>query len=870
MNKSWYSRKVLWIIFFLSFLQSAGTSQSVKEFNSENLFDVIDYIESQSELVFNFDPDLIGEFRFTGQIDLRDRDTMLPGLFFNFPIEYRLVDNTVILFSSKPGKYTFCGTVRDKESKAGIPYVNIFLATMNQGVYSEDDGGFEWTFDAYKNQKISISHIGYKELEIPVVEINQDDCLDIYLELDEGLFSEEIIVKSYILDGISEGQEYSSLDLDYGLLLDRSTFLEGDVLKSIQLLPGISSSDESASNLNIRGSTPDQNLIIWEDAVLYEPGHVFGMISALNPFVIGEVNVYKGVFNSKYDNRVGGVVDISLTDSVTDKIHGGFGTTLSEAHGYIEFPLIENKLSVLAAGRKTINALFDSPTLVRYTSKVFQNSKIDDEKEEVELGDLAAQQNLDYYDINSKLIYNPHSSVSLEASYFKSKNDFSYSTQLIDDRLYTNDILSYNSSAFHGAVRLKYNERGEIRAGYSYSDYDNNYGNSIIEFGDELVEENNITNGISDQTLYLENEWQINQEFNATVGVNRNKKKVGFSFLSMNDFEPELEDVSNITADFWNTYSNFKFNNKSLSIDGGIKLIRFDQANSLVISPRLNAQFALSPFFKLKVATGIFQQYISQLKDFGDNDLGLNTNVWIIDNEELDNTFIESKKISAGVIFQRKGWMVDMEAYYNKIEGLTTLASFLQSGIELEDDFYYGNASSRGIDVLVKKSFPLNTSWIKYSLSKGAYIFDDIEEDPFPASNDQMHTFSILNNWRFKDLTFLASYHYKTGLPFSEPSYIDQPEDDDYYFLVYEDLNQSRLKDYHRIDLGISYHPEIKRLPFQIELSCSVINVLNNTNTFSREFYLADLDDTDGIPEWYEIEKQLLQRTLLMSFRAFW
>ena len=118
------------------------------------------------------------------------------------------------------------------------------------------------------------------------------------------------------------------------------------------------------------------------------------------------------------------------------------------------------------------------------------------------------------------------------------------------------------------------------------------------------------------------------------------------------------------------------------------------------------------------------------------------------------------------------------------------------------------------------------------------------------------------------------SYQYKSGLPYSQPEdivpFIEEDTGDLEYFLDYEALNQNRLPDYSRLDFGINYRPTLKRLPFKAEFNLSILNLLNRTNLFSKDFYLADLEDSDGIPEWYDIENRLLKRTPQLVVRLYW
>ena len=234
---------------------------------------------------------------------------------------------------------------------------------------------FEFSFLAYKNQKITISYLGYISTTFMAQEFDVTKCKNILLRIDKYLFGSEIVVTDYILDGITEGEGYGAVNMSYDRLSNDHTNIEQDILKTAQLIPGITSIDESASNLQIRGGTADQNLILWEQATLYGPGHLFGMVSTINPFIVDQVKIYKGIFEPNYDNRVGGIVDMSLSDSVAAGFHGGVGTTFTEAHAFMEIPIVDKKLSLLAAGRKTINGIYNSPTLVNYSTKIFSENQ---------------------------------------------------------------------------------------------------------------------------------------------------------------------------------------------------------------------------------------------------------------------------------------------------------------------------------------------------------------------------------------------------------------------------------------------------------------------------------------------------------------
>ena len=844
-------------------------------FTKEPILQILQKIETQTDYIFNYDPALFKDDTFSGQIALDKPEKALDQLLYATPYTFEKVESTFLLYLPEPKEYFLCGTVRDQQDHTPLAFVNIFLEESNKGNQTDENGNYEWTFTAYKNQMVQFSYVGYTPKKQMVQDLERSGCINIELNVDAHLFSSEIIVSDYILDGITEGDSYSSVQLDYELLRRQQSIVEQDVLKNIQLLPGISSLDESATNLQIRGSTPDQNLIVWEDVTLYNPGHIFGMISAINPFVVEQVKVFKGVFDPQYDNRVGGIVDLSLSDSVAYKFQGGLGTTLSEAHTYFNVPLISNKLSCLIAGRKTINGLWESPTLTSYSSKIFQNSKIEEQKADVSQGNLTARQRLDYYDYNSKLLFQPLPAVRLSASWFGSHNDFNYQAELIEDQLGSTDKLFFNAGAFSSSLEIDFLKKGRTTLSYTSSTYENNYEVSFFETeSEENFQHNEIFNSIKDHTFSITNSWQFNPSLGIQFGYNRNKKSVNFDYLIQNEEEPNYEDFNFSEGDFNHLYASFNYSRQKLELNGGLRATHFTQINDWAWSPRINAQYAINKFLKVKLAAGIFQQYISQLKEFGENELGVNNQAWILNDFEGEDPYIEARKISAGFIYYQKGWLIDVEAYYNKNEGLSTLNPLFQTSITLAEDYSSGSATSKGVDILLKKRIQQYTAWINYSLNTSSFLFPEIAATSFPASNDQRHSLSFINNWRYKNWVFSLSYQYRSGLPFSTPTdigqFLEEDTNESHSFLRYEELNRQRLPDYSRVDIGVNYHPKIPSLPFQTEVNISVLNLLNKNNLYSRDFYLADLDEDEDMLQWFDIEKRLLKRTPLISVRLYW
>lgn len=868
------------LILFLFIISSIGYAQV--SYEQTELDKILQKIEQTSSWTFNYDPTALANFQFTGQLPAENIQIQLHQLLYKTPYTFEISDKSILIFLESPKQYRLCGYIKDNLSRTSLSLANIFLDDHQQGTQSNEDGYFEVIIEAQKHQLITISYIGYQAQSFMIQEWQKEDCPDILLSINQALFGEEIIVKDYILQAITEGEQYNSVRFDYQKLLSKYTIIDQDILKTVQLIPGVTSIDESATNLQIRGGTPDQNLIVWEDVTLYDPGHLFGMISAINPYVIDDIQVFKGVFDPRYDNRVGGIVDLSLSDSISNQFKGGIGSTLTEAHGFFKFPVLTDKLSFTLSARNTINGLYNSPTIVNYSNRVFQETKIEEEREEVAEGEREAQQQLNFYDFNGKLIFRPTNYLSMKASWFKTQNDFNYQSLFFEDEFASNDIVFFNSEALNISGNISLKPNWTTKLGYSNSDYNNDYNNFLTDEGDDMIFYNNfVTNNISDQTYFISTDYQWSPHLSFSLGYDYNIKAVNFNIELEAIYEDDFQEFNTIEGHFHNTHLGFSFQKKKLSLNGGLRNTFYVESQKNRLSPRLNIQYGLTKNLKLKLSGGIFQQYISQLKEFGDNSLGLNNQVWIINriDEEEEEVVQSARKVAGGLVFHKKGWLIDIEGYYNKTEGLSTFNPTFSSSAANELDFSTGNSTAMGLDFLIKKRWSAYNIWLNYSLSKTDFLFSEIEENAFPASNDQRHKLSLVNTWQYKNWNFSLNYQFKTGLPFTQATGIgeeiefdeDGEIEETFSFIEFGRPNALRLRDYSRLDIGISYRPTIKGTNLQAEFTFSIINLLNANNELSRDYFIDDIEiEEDTFLEVLEINRRLLRRTPLLSARIYW
>ncbi|MEO1261689.1 MAG: carboxypeptidase-like regulatory domain-containing protein [Bacteroidota bacterium] len=858
-------RRLKLLILFSFFINHVFFAQQ-KKYSDASLIEVVKNVERQSSLIFNYDPELLSEYFFSGELIFNNAEKLVAQLLHDTPLDFELNGNSVVVFMPEKKEFRICGTVLDAASQAPLMLSNIYADDQAHGAQSAEDGFFEFRFFAHKNQKITVSYLGYLSKNFMAQEFAEDNCQKIFLELDKELFGREIVVTDYMLDGITEGEGYGSVKINYSRLSNNHTNIEQDILKTAQLIPGVTSIDESASNLQIRGGTADQNLVLWEGATLYGPGHLFGMISTVNPFVVDQVKIYKGVFEPSYDNRVGGIVDMSLSDSVSTGFHGGVGTTFTESHAYLEFPIINKKMSLLATGRKTINGIFNSPTLVNYSNKVFQETTVEENKEEEDV-----EQGLDFFDWNVKLLIKPTERILFKASYFRAVSDFKFNVPFYDEDLEVSDDVRFDSEAMNFSLQLNPANKWRSELAFTNSNYENNNFHSRFDLeDDELSYLNIVFNNIKDYTFSFSNQLSVHEDWDVGFGYGYDLKQVEFNIESFSIFEREFGDSNFVRGNFHNLFTSLQYQKKDWQINGGLRANYHQQAGVWDVSPRLNIQYAANEYFKLKFSTGILHQYISQLKQFGENFLDMNNQVWVLSREETEEETIQvAKKAATGFVFNKNGWLLDVEGYYHLTEGLTTFSPSFGTN-EAVTDYSPGNATSRGIDMLLKKRWGAYNFWVNYSLSKVEFEFPEINDRAFPATNDQRHNLNLINSWSYKNWDLSVSYQFRTGLPYSQPVGLGMNEEDDEidYEIEYEEINENTLDDYHRLDLGLRYTTDFDRSKTKAEFAFSIINLLDHDNTFSREYYVDDIEDDDD-PELFFIEKRLLKRTpqLLVRFR---
>ncbi|WP_075343805.1 TonB-dependent receptor plug domain-containing protein [Tenacibaculum agarivorans] len=729
-----------------------------------------------------------------------------------------------------------------------VRFENQSIQTVLQQLENQFDVRFSYNNSVLREK--NFSYTGTSDLSRILEEIQQQclinfefiDPKNIIVTLEKDvLYYEDLdevtVTSEYLTFGFDQNQNDGSITLNpkkQGVL---PGLTEADVLQSLQLVPGISSPTESATNIHIRGNTPDQNLVLWDGIKMYHQGHLFGMISAFNPNITDRVQVYKSGTSVKYSEHISGVIDMYSADNILQTTNVGIGANLTTADAFLKVPLINDKLGVLFSARRALTDVFDSPTYSKLKDKVFQNTKIEQNNVLVQEEDLRVLKDLFYFtDINAKLLWKISDRQKISFSSLFVNNTLDYTSVDLENEG-SNDKLNLKNNGFSLTYENTLNEQWKIASTLQYSDYNSDYNLTIFNNGDDSY---NKINTIHDFGALVQTQYHINQKSNVTLGADFSDHKVNFNINFPQD-SSENESENN-TLKTTSIFSEYALESKLWNLRAGVRANFYSIINKPYLEPRLYVGYQLNDFNKINFSVEVKNQTLSQLVTFEFNELGLDNNIWTLtDNDDIP--ILRNYQLNAGYNFNKNGWKIDIESYYKQNKGLTSFTRGFSSS-SVQDNYTSGNSETYGLDVLIKKRINRFRSWVSYSLSKTDFSFENLQSATFPGNFDQRHVITFAGSYKLRKLQFSLGWYLATGKPFSKPDDINSFTNDDNEIenlLEFESLNNNRLPTYHKLDTSITYDFKIGRSKsIDSRVGVSLLNIYNRRNELDRFFDIED------------------------------
>ena len=854
------------IIFLL--LTLSGFSQNVLDvnYNKTPLKVVISDIESQTQVLFSYKETVIANKNITFKADQISLDNLLNEIERQSKVIFQRVSEQQIIIKALDTQITICGYIFDASTKAPLANTDIVIQGKIKGTITNSDGYFEIN-KVEATDSVIIQYLGYRTQEYKAETLINTNCRNIFLIEDSQLLN-DVIINAYITSGLDKSIDGSTsiTNSEIGILPGQS---EPDIFQSLANIPGISSLNESLSDIQIRGGNKDQNLILFDEIKLYNTGHFFGMLSAINPYIIENTKVYKGGASAAYGDRISGIIDMSTAKDIADSTQIGLGINGTHLDGFIKTPL-SKKVGVLFSMRRSYVDVLSTPTFNAFSEKVFENASlfIDEngtiQEQNEESSETDSDNNFYFFDTNLKLTFKPSSKDYIGISGLLTTNDLDFLSSFEEDNIL--DQLDTENRGISAVWIHKHNKLSYATKAY-FSSFESTYNNSFSSQG-EIEERNDRLNKVDDFGLNVDFTYNFSKKHQTKIGYQLSINDVFFN-LFRQEIDDDLEederdfnstrDNSNTTHTFFGEYIFRPKENSFVSL--GLRTSRYSLFSNFYIEPRLNIEYPFSKSIRIKATAERRYQAISELVQFEDTQLRLENQVWTLSGID-EIPLLSSTQFSGGFIFNFNDFIIDIDAYSKKIKGLT---SFTNGFTNATQDFSEGESDIFGIDVLLKKSFDKLNLWAGYTFNDVDYRFIEIQETSFRGNNDITNNFRLSASYDLKKWQFSLGWNYRTGSPFTPVESFDINEDD----INFGAINSQRLPDYHRLDASI-----VHNFTFSKNKDVKGVFSLSFQNIYARQvplsvFYRTDTNPTTSTEELNRIEQLSLGFTPNATLRVY-
>lgn len=844
----------LLLLFLFSFSFYLATAQNVQVKNTP-LSTIIYQLENDYGYLFSYKEADVKGVNITADIEGKDIEHLLQQLLSTTNLQFEILNKNSIILTQRtlPTEEliieeipVLCGVIKDQLTEQPLSYANVFIKNSTKGVSTNLNGKFQLKTTFSQSDSIVISYVGYEEKRFAAIEFQQKKCPEIalnYLDYDDDF----IVVTDYLTDGIQLENNSTYTNLQPNKIGALPGQAEPDILQTIQFLPGASSPDGSASGINIRGGSSDQNLILWENIPIYHTAHYFGMISAFNPYIIDQAQVYRGGFSANYGGRISSVINLSSDVHQEDKPQFGAGVNFINAYTYGKLRTLKDKLSITYSLRRSITDLWHSPTYNSITKRVHQGVLFEIPITRDIPDNYQINNSFSFLDGNFKANYQitPRSNLNVAALYgtnhFLSSitDDFISSTQT--DSLY----LENSGISLSWQQQWLPNFNSEVLA--LQSDFLYNYNYDFISI--RRPEQNKFgvkNNHISEKQLQFNNSYQTDRQETWRLGYQLQHYDVNFQITgSASKFDDSAGQHQHASL-VHTLYTDFSTpTQRKLGTELGIRWTHFKKNDSRFFEPRLRLWYQPIKTLQLYANAGRYHQFLNQLIQFRGNASSIDTPIWVLSGLR-ESPILKSDQYQIGAVFQKKTLLIDIQLYHKSINGLTSLATNFDENISTS--FHIGSAEVQGIDILLKKRWGKLRSWLSYSYSNIEHRFKTFFDRKFPSSNEQPHQLHWVNTYQHKNFDFALGWKLNSGTPYSLlqnfvlTSGNSSNNNNQVFQLqpITNEFNSGRLPLQHQMDASINYtYLPSNGKDWKATFGLSVSNIYNQENVYERGFFIS-------------------------------
>lgn len=728
--------------------------------------------------------------------------------------------------------FSISGIIKDKSSGEALIGATIQLLNQQNATIISNTYGYYSLSIPQGTFTLVASYVGYKDF-IDTILVTKNRLLDI--ELSPQVVLQEIVITSKKKDNIISNPLMGVQKINVNEIKSIPVLLgEKDILKTIQLLPGIKSAGEGNSGFYVRGGTIDQNLILLDEAPVYNSSHLLGFFSTFNSDAIKDVAVYKGGMPAQYGGRLSSVVDVKMNEGNNKeyKVSGGLGLIASRLN--IEGPIQKEKSSFIVSGRRTYADMF---LALSSDSNIKQNRVY-------------------FYDLNAKFNFKLSAKDKLFISgyfgtdFFKLGEQFSTNwgnktgtirwNHIFNPKLFSNTSIIFSNYSYQISIRsntdkfnidskiedfnLKQdfdwylNRKNKLKFGFNIIRHTTSPG-AITAFGNSNLQSSKVQDKFStENAIYINNEWKATSKLNIQYGARLTAFNVlgGSDFFTYDENGTLLKTTTYKKGEIVKTYWNFE--------------------------PRFSASYSLNNTTTFKIG---YNRSVQNLHLLSNSTAALPTDLWIPSSNNVKPEIADQIALGYFKTFNNKEFEFSVETYYKSLLNQIDYrdGSELRANNNVESELLYGSGRAYGIEFLFRKNKGKLNGWIGYTLSKTERKFDKINSgNYYPAKQDRTHDLSIVAIYNAsKRWTLSSTFVYNTGNAVTFPSGKYNLNGNTVF--LYTERNGYRMPAYHRLDFAATLEPKEKaNRKIESSWTFGLYNVYGRENAYSISFRESETD----------------------------
>ncbi len=878
----------LLILLWLPFSIGAQNSSFRIDVESVTLPTLIDVLEKDFDVNFSYDSDLLSDQVFFLSTNTNDLGDILDEISAIYPVEYQLLKDHSILLRNRLSQedsilndYSVTLKIIDAVSLQPLELAAVGILGTSKGSYSDKDGSLNLSLSTDpQNTLLEVHLMGYQSKKVSLRDIE-----DFTITLDILPFDIEEVMIEDRSDIVSINNSDLSVTLRTNHIASLASGVLGqDVLRQVQLLPGVAAFNDKSSGLMIRGSGEEASLIMMDDIPIYNPSHYYGLFSSINPTYASSFTLYKNNLPVAYDGKTAGMLQVKgpTSDSLNATI-GSIDINLLSISGTVQVP-ISQRLVLSVGGRSTYQNVSDTDFFDLFKNEDPKASSIENFNFTSRNELLSSVPDFKFFDLNGQLSYHWKKG-ELSLSYFQSSDDledtFSNEFQTRRERvLITNtegysNIEAWQNRGLNAKLESKLFDNLNVSSLLYYSNY-NSYSSLDVSLERDLI---NRTNLFSYQNIRENDVSDLGFKSSLLFDNKTTKWQVGLDVVSHevrarateNDEPFFNRDNTKFESSLFASYTPIYKDN--LEVEIGLRGTVYN--NKIYASPRINLNYSFSPQFSFKSSVGRHNQYVRQLSL--ENTFGRSIEFWTLANENIAVGI--SDQIMLGGTYKLGRVSFDIETYFKKRYNLIELALFnprfnetailplLSNGGGNEYRLFTGVGQTLGVDIMASYTLPRYSGWLSYTLSKSTINYDQIlRGTSFPTQDDRRHQLKFINEYRISDFTLGATFVYASGRPYTDLNKVsnnnrDQQRPED---------RISRLPAYIRTDVGLSYQIDIG--DSSVELGFSIYNLFNRSNVNYVQYLFSipsnsQQDPNRNMNSLLGAESNLLNRTTNLNLK---